>query len=216
MGLVPVSYHIQTYIWWLFHSLCGRWLDFRHLTYLRSHERSRVTRRHQQAIFCSQLFGKSKITNPDAFCTATVIRVADVTGLQVSMYNLKKGTKTHISAAANANPCFILETTQYTVGCASCLTPSEWRYSTVLARVQMMSDASFSVKFGTVSARSSSSLPLSKSWTRNTLWPSSNTCRYKHTWRCDPGRCSVLICCFSSCFQFNMTTRGWVHLHPSG
>lgn len=79
------------------------------LTYLRSHERSRVTRRHQQAIFCSELFGKSKITNPDAFCTATVIGVADVTGLQVSMYNLKKGQE---HTFLLLSPYFILETTQ--------------------------------------------------------------------------------------------------------
>lgn len=54
-------------------------------------------------------------------------------------------------------------------------TPWECKYSTVFVNVQMMSDASLSVKFGTVRALSSSSAPLSKSCTRYTLWPSSYT-----------------------------------------
>lgn len=58
---------------------------------------------------------------------------------------------------------------------SSCLTPWECKYSTVLLRVQMMSDTSLSVKFGSVRALSSSSSPLSNSWTRKTHWPSSNT-----------------------------------------
>lgn len=57
------------------------------------------------------------------------------------------------------------------------LTPCECKYSTVLVNVQMMSEASFSIKFGTVNTLSSSSSPLSKSCTRNTVWPSSNTYR---------------------------------------
>lgn len=65
------------------------------LLYLRSHERGCVTRGHQQTILSPELFGKTKITYPDAFWESTVIRVANVTGLQVSMHNLRKGKHTH-------------------------------------------------------------------------------------------------------------------------
>lgn len=58
--------------------------------YLRSHERSCVTGSHQQTIFSSELFGKTKVAYPDAFWESTVICIADVAGFQVSMYNLEK------------------------------------------------------------------------------------------------------------------------------
>lgn len=71
--------------------------------YLRSHEGSRVTGGHQQAILSPELFGKTKITYPDAFWESTVISIANITGLQVSMHNLKRGKtkrqKTHTFAS---------------------------------------------------------------------------------------------------------------------
>ena len=48
-----------------------------------------VTRRHEQAVFCSQLFGETKVADPDGLCVPALVHVEDVAGLQVSVHHLQ-------------------------------------------------------------------------------------------------------------------------------
>lgn len=47
-----------------------------------------VTRRHEQAVLCSQLFGETKVADPDGLGVPALVHIEDVAGLQVSVHHL--------------------------------------------------------------------------------------------------------------------------------
>lgn len=65
-------------------------VDFWPMLYLRCDKVSRVAGGHQEAIVCTELFGESKVTDPQRLRISRFINVQDVTGLQVSVYYLQK------------------------------------------------------------------------------------------------------------------------------
>lgn len=68
--------------------------------YLGCDEVGGVTRRHEQAVLCPQLFGETKVADPDGLGVPALVHVEDVAGLQVSVHHLqpqhnKSGVKDH-------------------------------------------------------------------------------------------------------------------------
>lgn len=59
------------------------------LRYLGRHKVGGVTRRHQQAVLRSQLFGKAEVADPDGLGVPALVHVEDVAGLQVSVHHLQ-------------------------------------------------------------------------------------------------------------------------------
>lgn len=53
------------------------------------HKVGGVTRRHEQTVLCSQLFGETKVADPDGLGVPALVHVEDVTGLQVSVNHLQ-------------------------------------------------------------------------------------------------------------------------------
>ncbi len=58
------------------------------MRYLRCNKVGGVARRHEQAVLCSQLFGETKVADPDGLGVPALVHVEDVTGLQVSVHHL--------------------------------------------------------------------------------------------------------------------------------
>lgn len=48
-----------------------------------------VAWRHEQAVLGSQLFGETKVTDPDGLGVAALVNVQNVAGLQVSVHHLQ-------------------------------------------------------------------------------------------------------------------------------
>ena len=58
------------------------------MDHLRGHKISSVARSHQEPVLCSQLFGKSKVTDAYWLWVARLIHIQDVTGFKVPVNHL--------------------------------------------------------------------------------------------------------------------------------
>lgn len=68
---------------------------FGHSLYLRSDKVSRVAGSHQETVVCTELLGETKVTDPQRLRISRFINIQDVTGLQVSVYDLQKERSQH-------------------------------------------------------------------------------------------------------------------------
>lgn len=63
------------------------------LSYLWCHKVGGVTGSEKEAIASPKLLGESKVTDPDGVRIPRVVHIQDITGLQVSVHNLRTETR---------------------------------------------------------------------------------------------------------------------------